>query len=126
VYLVPYAGDHLVVGATVEELGFDRRVTAGAVLELLADAAEVVPGLSELELVETTVRWRPGTPDNAPLIGPSSMPGLVLATGHYRNGVLLAPATADVVVELLVSGAVPAGAAALAPSRFALEEAACR
>ena len=119
VYLVPYAADRLVVGATVEELGFDARLTAGAVLELLQDAAEVVPGLTELELLETTVRWRPGTPDNAPLLGPSSLPGLVLATGHYRHGVLLTPVTADVVAEVLATGVVPAEAAGLGPERFA-------
>ncbi len=107
VYLVPYAGDRLVVGATVEELGFDGRVTAGAVHDLLRDAVEVVPGLTELELVETTARWRPGTPDNAPLLGPSSLPGLLLATGHYRNGVLLAPVTAEVLVAVLSGGEMP-------------------
>ncbi len=71
VYLVPYGADRVVVGASVEEQGFDARVTAGAVLDLLRDATEVVPGLTELELVETLARWRPGTPDNGPLLGPS-------------------------------------------------------
>ena len=124
VYLVPYDDDGLIVGATMEELGFDDRVTAGAVLDLLTDATEVVPDLTELALVETTVRWRPGTPDNAPLIGASSVPGLVLATGHHRNGVLLAPVTADAVVALLTGGDVPDEVAAFGPSRFA--EALCR
>ncbi|MCA1712905.1 MAG: glycine oxidase ThiO [Actinobacteria bacterium] len=117
VYLVPYGDDGLVVGATVEELGFDGRVTVGAVLDLLRDATEVVPGLTELELVETVARWRPGTPDNGPLIGSSALPGLVLATGHYRNGVLLTPLTADAVAEVLVSGVLPDEAAAAAPQR---------
>ena len=123
VYLVPYGQGRLIVGATVEELGFDARLTAGAVLELLQDAAEVVPGVSELELVETTVRWRPGTPDNAPLLGPCSLPGLLLATGHYRNGVLLAPVTADVLLEVLTVGDLPAVAAGCTATRF--EEATC-
>ena len=92
-------------------------------LELLQDAAEVVPGVSELELVETTVRWRPGTPDNAPLLGPCSLPGLLLATGHYRNGVLLAPVTADVLLEVLTVGDLPAVAAGCTATRF--EEATC-
>src|SRR4051794_32192826 len=118
VYLVPYDDDRLVVGATVEELGFDDRVTAGAVLDLLSDATEVVPDLAELELVETTVRWRPGSPDNAPLVGPSSLPGLLLATGHHRNGVLLAPVTADAVVTMLTGDDVPDEVAALDPARF--------
>jgi glycine oxidase len=117
VYLVPYGKDGLVLGATVEEKGFDRTVTAGAVHDLLRDAIEVVPGVTELELVETLARWRPGTPDNAPLLGPSALPGLVVATGHYRNGVLLTPVTADVIAELLTSGAVPAIAAPFAPDR---------
>jgi glycine oxidase len=118
VYLVPFGEDGLVVGATVEEQGFDARIIAGAVHELLRDAIEIVPGVTELELVETLARWRPGTPDNAPLIGPASLPGLVLATGHYRNGVLLTPVTADAVVQLLLSGVQPDVTADVAPSRF--------
>ncbi|GIF63455.1 glycine oxidase ThiO [Asanoa ishikariensis] len=116
VYLVPHGTDGgLVVGATSEELGFDPTVTAGAVHILLRDAIEVVPDVAELELVETLARWRPGTPDNAPLLGPSSLPGLVLATGHHRNGVLLTPATADAIAELLTEGALPSFAAPFAP-----------
>lgn len=126
VYLVPCGDDGLIVGATVEELGFDPRVTAGAVLDLLTDATEVVPGLTELELVETTVRWRPGSPDNAPLLGASSLPGLVLATGHYRNGVLLAPVTADAVVDVLTGGVLSEEVRAMDPGRFTQQEALCR
>lgn len=125
VYLVPYGGDRLVVGATVEELGFDDRVTAGAVLDLLRDATEVVPGLTELELVETLARFRPGTPDNAPLLGPSVLPGLVLATGHYRNGALLTPVTSDALAELLVSGVLPEVVAPFTTARFARQEVSC-
>jgi glycine oxidase len=121
VYLVPYGGDRLVVGATVEELGFDARVTGGAVHDLLRAATEVVPGLTELELVETLARWRPGTPDNAPLLGPCRLPGLVLATGHHRNGVLLTPVTADVIAELLASGELPDSASPFCPTRFSTE-----
>ncbi|MDG4825589.1 glycine oxidase ThiO [Asanoa sp. WMMD1127] len=111
VYLVPFGADGLVVGATVEERGFDGTVTAGAVHDLLRDAIEVVPEVAELELVETLARWRPGTPDNAPLLGPSPLPGLVLATGHHRNGVLLTPATADAIADLLTDGTLPPYAA---------------
>ncbi|HLL68218.1 MAG TPA: glycine oxidase ThiO [Micromonosporaceae bacterium] len=121
VYLVPYGADRITVGATMEEMGFDPRVTVGAVRDLLADATEVVPGLTELELVETLARWRPGTPDNAPLIGPTGVPGLVLATGHHRNGVLLAPVTGDAIAGLLTTGVLPPAAAACAPTRFATE-----
>jgi glycine oxidase len=118
VYLVPQGDDGLVVGATVEERGFDGTVTAGGVHDLLHDALDVVPGVSELELAETLARWRPGTPDNAPLLGRTSLPGLVLATGHHRNGVLLTPITADAVAELLVSGELPGVAAPFTVDRF--------
>jgi glycine oxidase len=119
VYLVPYDQDRLVVGATVEELGFDDRVTAGAVHDLLRDAIEVVPGVTELELVETLARFRPGTPDNAPLLGGTDLPGLVLATGHHRNGALLTPVTGDAVAALLLTGALPPVAAPFTADRFA-------
>lgn len=118
VYLVPYAGDHLVVGATVEEKGFDDTVTAGGVHDLLRDAIEVVPGVTELELVETLARPRPGTPDNAPVLGASTMPGLVLACGHYRNGVLLTPVTADAIAALVATGALPELAMPFTIDRF--------
>ncbi|MGY1735919.1 glycine oxidase ThiO [Geodermatophilus sp. SYSU D00684] len=120
VYLVPYAGDRLVVGATSEDRGFDARVTAGGVHDLLHDAIDVVPEVSELELTETLARWRPGTPDNAPLLGPSSLPALVLATGHHRNGVLLTPVTAEATAELLATGALPAVAAPFTADRFGI------
>lgn len=118
VYLVPSGDDGLVVGATVEERGFDATVTAGGVHDLLHDAIELVPGVTELELAETLTRWRPGTPDNAPVLGASGMPGLVLATGHHRNGVLLTPLTGELVAELIVSGEPPALAAPFALDRF--------
>jgi glycine oxidase len=105
VYIVPRGDGRLVVGATVEEQGFDPRVTAGGVLELLREAYRTLPEVAELELVETIAGLRPATPDNLPLIGPGAMDGLVLATGHFRNGILLAPLTADRIADLL-SGAI--------------------
>lgn len=119
VYLVPRAHGELVVGATSEEMGYDTTVTAGAVYELLRDARELVPGVTELPLVETIAGLRPGSPDNAPMIGPSTLPGLIVATGHYRNGILLTPVTADAVAELLATGTMPAVAQAFTPRRFA-------
>lgn len=118
IYLVPYAGDGLIVGATVEDRGFDATVTAGGVHDLLHDAIEVVPGVTELELVETLARWRPGTADNAPVLGASELPGLVLATGHHRNGVLLTPITAEVIGELLSTGTLPELATPFSVDRF--------
>ena len=120
VYLVPCGDDGVIVGATVEDRGFDARVTAGAVHDLLHDAIEVVPEVEELELAESLARWRPGTPDNAPLLGPSSLPGLVLATGHHRNGVLLTPVTAEATAELLTTGTLPEVAVPFTADRFAV------
>ncbi len=101
VYMVPRADGRLVVGATVEEQGFDTRITAGGVHELLREAYRTLPDVAELELVEAIAGVRPATPDNMPLIGPGALDGLVLATGHFRNGILLAPATAERIVALL-------------------------
>jgi glycine oxidase len=110
VYVVPRGDGRVVVGATVEEMGFDTRVTAGGVHELLREAYRLVPDVAELELVEATAGLRPATPDNLPLAGPGAVDGLVLATGHFRNGILLAPVAAASVVEAVGAGA-PAGAA---------------
>jgi glycine oxidase len=85
----------------VEERGFDLAPTAGAAYEMLRVARELLPGLSELEIEELSVGLRPGTPDNAPAIGPGALEGLTWATGHYRNGILLAPLTAELVTEAL-------------------------
>ncbi|MFD0142306.1 MULTISPECIES: glycine oxidase ThiO [unclassified Streptomyces] len=119
VYLVPRENGELVIGATSEELGWDTTVTAGGVYELLRDAHELVPGLTELPLTETLAGLRPASPDNAPLLGPTALPGLQLATGHYRNGVLLTPVTGDVMAELLTTGALPDEARPFTPRRFA-------
>ncbi|MEU6670498.1 glycine oxidase ThiO [Streptomyces sp. NPDC046727] len=118
VYLVPRENGELVVGATSEELGWDTTVTAGGVYELLRDAHELVPGITELPLTETRAGLRPGSPDNAPLLGPSGLAGLLLATGHYRNGVLLTPVTGDVLAHALVTGELPEEARPFTPRRF--------
>ncbi|HEU4462220.1 MAG TPA: FAD-dependent oxidoreductase, partial [Solirubrobacterales bacterium] len=101
VYLVPRSDGRLVVGATVEEMGFDTTVTAGGVHELLREAYRLLPDVAEMELVGATAGLRPGTPNNLPLVGPGEIDGLVLATGHFRNGILLAPLAADTVANLL-------------------------
>ncbi|MGH8904165.1 MAG: glycine oxidase ThiO [Egibacteraceae bacterium] len=121
VYVVTRPDGRVVVGATVEERGFDRTPTAGAVHDLLRDARDLLPGVAELDFVEVAVGLRPGSPDNAPLLGPAvGVDGLVCATGHYRNGVLLTPVTADLVAELLETGKLPEQAAPFAPDRFVL------
>jgi glycine oxidase len=119
VYLVPRPDGRLIVGATVEERGFDVQVTAGGVHELLREAYRALPEIAELELSETLAGIRPGTPDNAPLIGPGGLDGLVLATGHYRNGVLLAPITAEAVAAFLAGQALPPETQIAHPGRFA-------
>ncbi|MFE2044992.1 glycine oxidase ThiO [Streptomyces sp. NPDC059477] len=118
VYLVPRENGELVVGATSEELGWDTTVTAGGVYELLRDAHELIPGITELPLTETRAGLRPGSPDNAPLLGPTGLPGLLLATGHYRNGVLLTPVTGDALAHALVTGELPEEARPFTPRRF--------
>ncbi|MFF7242004.1 glycine oxidase ThiO [Streptomyces collinus] len=118
VYLVPRENGELVVGATSEELGWDTTVTAGGVYELLRDAHELVPGITELPLTETRAGLRPASPDNAPLLGPSGLDGLLLATGHYRNGVLLTPVTGDVMAQVLAGGELPPEARPFTPRRF--------
>jgi glycine oxidase len=118
-YLVPRGDGRYVLGATVEERGFDTSVTAGALHDLLREAAEVVPGVLELEVTETLAGLRPGTPDNAPLLGPGAVEGLHWATGHYRHGILLAPITGAAVVAGILGEPLPAEAAPFSALRFA-------
>jgi glycine oxidase len=118
VYAVPRDDGEVVVGATVEERGFDRSVTAGGVLELLRRAYEALPGIAELELVEMSAGLRPGTPDNGPVVGESGVSGLWWATGHWRNGILLAPLTADAVAGMLGDEDPPEELAPFGAARF--------
>jgi glycine oxidase len=117
-YLVARGDGRVVLGATMEEQGFDTTVTAEGVYRLLEAAWEVLPEVAELELVEARAGLRPGTPDNAPVVGRGEIEGLIWATGHWRNGVLLAPLTGDLVAELLCGRSLPRELAALEPSRF--------
>ena len=119
VYMVPRADGRLIVGATVEEKGFDATVTAGGVHELLREAYRLIPEIAELELAGTTAGLRPGSPDNAPLIGASATEGLLVATGHFRNGVLQAPLTADCIAALLSGEDPPIDLTPFSPERFA-------
>ena len=122
VYLVPRDDGRLIVGATVEERGFDTTLTAGGVHELLREAYRLIPEIAELELAEASVGLRPGTPDNAPLIGPGGVEGLVIATGHFRNGVLQAPLTAECVAALIAGETPPFELGPFSPLRFAARE----
>ncbi len=116
-YLVARADGSVVVGATSEERGYDLTVQAGAVHALLDDARLLVPDVDEWELVECIAGLRPASPDNAPFVGPTSVERLVVATGHYRNGFLLAPLTAEAVATYLATGRVPAPLDAYPPDR---------
>jgi glycine oxidase len=118
VYVVPRQNGEVVIGATVEERGFDVTVTAGAVHELLREGYRVLPELAELELVDASAGLRPGSPDNGPLIGEWE-DGVLVATGHFRNGILLAPITAETIAALLAGDPPPPEAAPFAPERFA-------
>jgi glycine oxidase len=120
-YLVPRGGGRVRVGATVERVGFDARPTARGVAELLAGAVRLVPRLAEARFDATWASLRPVTPDELPLVGPvASAPGLVLAAGHGRNGILLCPLTARLVADWVLRGVRDPDAAALDPERFAL------
>lgn len=119
VYLVPRDTGEVVVGATVEEHA-DTVVTAEAVLRLLRAAVDLVPELAEYELVEAAAGWRPGTPDNAPIIGAlPGRPGVLAATGHHRHGIVLTPVTADLVADLIVTGVPDPLLAPFGAARFA-------
>lgn len=117
-YLVPRGDGRYVLGATMEERGFDTTVTAGAVFDLLRDASELIPGISELVIDEIIAGLRPATADNAPALGAGEIPGLHWAVGHYRNGILLAPATAEIVLAGLIGEPLPELAAPFTPARF--------
>ena len=117
-YLVPRAGGGYVLGATMEERGHDTAPTAGGVYELLRDVSEIVPGVLELEIEELRAGLRPATPDNLPAIGPGALEGLVWAAGHFRNGILLAPVTADLAVAAVCDEPLPDWAAPADPRRF--------
>ena len=107
-YLVPRGDGRYVLGATMEERGFDTTVTAGGLYELLRDAGELVPGVHEMVVEEMSAGLRPATPDNAPVLGAAEeLAGLHWATGHHRNGILLAPVTADLVVDGFADAAEP-------------------
>lgn len=106
VYLVPRRDGRLLIGATVEEKGFEADLTAGGMLDLLRDTWDVLPGIEELPIDETWVGHRPTSRDDAPILGPTPVEGLVLATGHHRNGILLAPITADAVSRFILTGVI--------------------
>ncbi len=123
VYLVPRGDGRLLIGATVEEMGFDSSLTAGGMMDLLRDAWELLPGIYDLPLVESWVGFRPASRDDAPILGATSMAGLVMATGHHRNGILLAPITARTIADYVLSGETPAAILPFSLDRFTQRQA---
>ncbi len=117
-YLVPRLDGRLIVGATVEERGFDDRLTAGGLLALIEGAWRAVPAVEELPVAETWVGFRPGSRDDAPMLGPSGIDQFVVATGHHRNGILLTPITAEAISGYVLTGRVPEVVLPFAPDRF--------
>src|SRR5690606_10414763 len=118
IYLVPRDDGRLYIGATVEDRGFDTVPTAGGVLSLLEAAWRIVPAIEELPIAELVTGLRPRSRDDLPIVGPSGIPGLHLATGHHRNGILLAPATAELVAAGILGREPPIAASAFHPARF--------
>ncbi len=119
-YVVPWLNGRVLVGATVEDVGFDERATAiGGARSPAGGLHAACPELGNASFAEVRVGLRPATPDDLPIVGPSrSLPGVIYATGHYRNGVLLAPLTAALVRDLVFGKTTDPALAALSPSRF--------
>lgn len=117
-YLVPRRDGRLLIGATVEEQGFDARMTAGGLFQLLESARELLPAIDDLPVEETWCGFRPASRDDAPILGPSSLPGLIYATGHHRHGILLTPITAAGIAEYVMRGALPPALRTFTAARF--------
>ena len=124
IYMVPLLDGRLILGATVEEKGFDSTLTAGGLLTLLEAAWRAVPAIEELPIDEMWVGHRPGSRDDAPILGPAPIEGLVYATGHHRNGILLAPVTADAIARLVVDRSTDPAIRPFGIERFTLAKAA--
>jgi glycine oxidase len=119
IYLVPRNDGRILAGATVEYVGFDKHVTAGALHKILSDAIEVVPGLANGQIEETWAGLRPDSPDHLPILGPTDLEGLLIATGHFRSGILLTPITARLMREWITEQRVSVDWERLSPMRFA-------
>jgi glycine oxidase len=120
-YLVPRGMESpqiVVAGSTLENSGYEKRITSGGIEKILSAANELVPELEKAEMIETWCGLRPGTPDQLPILGPGEIDGLVFATGHYRNGILLAPITAKVIGEWIVERRTSIDCESFSPLRF--------
>src|SRR2546423_1453150 len=118
IYLVPRNDGRILAGATVEYVGFEKEVTASAVEKILAAAIDLVPGLANARIEETWAGWRPDSPDHLPILGPADLDGLLIATGHFRSGILLSPITARLVREWITEQRVSVDWERFSPLRF--------
>jgi glycine oxidase len=118
VYLIPRSDGRLLVGATVEEAGFDKRTDPDTILRLHKAAIELVPQLRNAKILEDWAGLRPGTPDALPILGATSTPGYFVATGHFRDGILLAPVTAKVMADVIIGAKPEYDLTPFTPSRF--------
>ena len=123
IYLAPKGDNRLIVGATVEEMGFNTEMTAGGLFELLRAAWELLPGIYDLPVLESWAGLRPASRDDAPILGPTAVDGLVLATGHHRNGILLAPVTANKIADYLLKGSLDSLLEPFLLDRFSVDRA---
>ena len=117
-YIVPRADGRIIAGSTLENVGFVKDTTPEGLRKIFAAAVALAPALADAEIVETWAGLRPGTPDQLPIIGPTDIPGLLIATGHYRNGILLAPITTTLIREWIVEGKTSFDARRSSPLRF--------
>ncbi len=117
-YLVPRRDGRIIAGSTLEDAGFVKQVTPQGIRQILDGALELAPALADAKIVEEWSGLRPGTPDHLPIIGPTEIAGFVIATGHYRNGILLAPVTAKIVRDWIVTGKSNFNAENFSPLRF--------
>jgi glycine oxidase len=120
VYVVPRSSGKILIGATVEDVGFDKSVNPSAIQQLLAAAIKHLPELASAPITQSWAGLRPGTPDDLPIIGPTNIPRVFLATGHFRNGILLAPVTAQIVADLIHGHPSALDISAFSPARFAV------
>jgi glycine oxidase len=118
VYIVPRSSGKILIGATVEDVGFDKSINAATIRELQNAAAKYVPALASAPITQSWAGLRPGTPDDLPILGPTDSPCVFIATGHFRNGILLAPITAQIMADLIQGRPSPFDIGPFSPERF--------
>ena len=118
IYLVPRSDGRILVGATVEEAGYDKRTDADAIQRMRQAAIRLLPALAQARTLEAWAGLRPGSPDNLPILGATRIPGYLVASGHFRDGILLAPVTAQVMAQMVIGGQPEYDVSPFSPARF--------